>query len=183
MKKTPKHQIAENYATALYEAAVVDNSLEKVFNDCKCIDGVFSDAKELYILNNPELKKTQKQEIIQQIAKKLKISETFKNFLDILVENNRFTELKNVLSSFNRLYYKNQGIVAVMVQSAQPLNGKQQEKLEMGLQKVLKQKTMISYTINEDILGGIVVEFGTNRIDESIKGKLNRLEQVMKGNV
>ena len=183
MKKISKYQIAENYATALYEAAIADNSLEAVFNDCMRAEKVFSDIKELYILNNPELKKFQKQEIVEQIAKKLKISKTLKNCLLILVENNRFAELKDVFSSFYKLYYKNQGIVEVLVQSVEPLTDKQQEKLELGLQKVLKQKTMIRYDINEDILGGLVVEFGSNRIDESIKGKLNCLEQVMKGNV
>ena len=52
-----------------------------------------------------------------------------------------------------------------------------------GLEKLLKQKIIINYSINPTILGGLIIEYGSTRIDDSLKGKLSRLEQVMKGSV
>lgn len=183
MKKVSKAQIAQTYAKALYEASVVDNTLEKVFNDCLLINDAFSEAKELYILNNPELKQSQKTEIISKIAKSLKVSKTSENFLLTLVENNRFGDISIIFEHFLQLYHKKQGILEVSVQSVLPLNEKQQEKLKSGLEKILKQKIIIKQKINKDILGGLIIEYASNMIDDSIKGKLNRLEQVMKGNI
>ena len=99
------------------------------------------------------------------------------------MENNRFDNIKAVFEQFYKLYYQKQGILEVSVQSVQPLNDKQHDKLLKGLEKLLKQKIIINYDINPDILGGLIVEFGTHRVDDSIKGKLNHLEQVMKGNI
>ena len=183
MKKVSKNQIAQNYAKALYDASVADNALDEVFNNCKIFCDMFDEVKELYILNNPELTTSQKQEIVSNIAKQLKISPTFENFLVVLSQNNRFSEFKNIATSFYKIYYKHHSVIEVMVQSVQPLTSKQQEKLVIGLEKVLKQKIIINYSINPDVLGGLIVEFGSKCVDDSIKGKLKCLEQVMKGNV
>ncbi len=183
MKKASKVQIAQNYAKALYEASKLDNNLEHVINECKLINDVFAEVKELGVLYNPELQISKKYEIISEISKQLKVSKTVENFLKTLVENNRFIDLKTILERFYQIYYLHEDMMEVSVQSVQPLNEKQQKKLLKGLEKLLNKKIIINYKINPEVLGGLVVEFGSSRIDDSIKGKLNRLEQVMKGNV
>lgn len=183
MKKTSGVQIAQNYAKALYDAAKIDNNLEHVFNESKLILKTCSEVEELKVLNNPELQITDKCKIISQIAKELNVTKTTENFLVTVVENNRFNDLKLIIEHFYQLYYQYEGIVEINVQSVQPLDNKQQTALLNGLEKQLKQKIIMNYQINPEILGGLVIEFGSNRIDDSIKGKLNRLEQVMKGNV
>ena len=50
------------------------------------------------------------------------------------------------------------------------------------MKKHLQQEIIINYNINPNILGGLIIEYGSTRIDDSLKGKLSRLEQVMKGN-
>ena len=71
MKKLSKIQVAQNYAKALYEAAEIDKTLEKVFNDGKLICDTFDSVEEIYILNNPEIKFNQKSQIVSAIAKRL----------------------------------------------------------------------------------------------------------------
>ena len=105
MKKTPKVQIAQNYAKALYDAAKIDNNLEHVFNESKMILDTFAEVKELDVLNNPELQKTQKYEIISKITKQLNTSKTIENFLLALVENNRFTDLQLIIERFFQSFY------------------------------------------------------------------------------
>ncbi len=183
MKKVSKVQMALTYAKALYEASIIDNTLEKVFNECQLMKRIFNETNEFYILNNPEFKKFQKIEIVSKISKSLKLSQTAENFLITIAENNRFNDLNAIFDSFSQLYYKKQCILEVLVQSVLPLNEQQQEKLKSGLESILKQKIIIKQKINPDILGGLIIEYGSNMIDDSIKNKLNRLEQVMKGNI
>lgn len=46
---------------------------------------------------------------------------------------------------------------------------------------MLSQKVVVNYEICPEILGGLIVKFGSSMIDDSIRGKLNRLEIMMKG--
>lgn len=183
MKKTNKTQLTQNYAQALYNASLDDSSLENVVTDCEHISKALINISEFKILNNPQLKTSQKTQIVQEIAQKLNVCKTTENFLITVAENNRFQEINNILDKFFRIYHKSQNILEVSVQSVQTLTSGQQKKLITGLEKLLKQKIIINYSINPTILGGLIIEYGSTRIDDSLKGKLSRLEQVMKGSV
>ena len=53
--------------------------------------------------------------------------------------------------------------------------------LTANLEKMLSKKVVVNYEICPEILGGLIVKFGSSMIDDSIRGKLNRLEIMMKG--
>ena len=182
MKKVSKAQIVQNYAKALFEAALSDKTLKTVAQDCNNMADTIKNIPELKILNNPNLKISQKQLMAKEIATKLQVCKTTENFLITLAEKNRFREINTILDKFRTIYYKSQNILEVFVQSVQPLTSAQQKKLLNSLEKHLKQEIIINYNINPNILGGLIIEYGSTRIDDSLKGKLSRLEQVMKGN-
>ena len=67
------------------------------------------------------------------------------------------------------------------MQSAQALSNAQEKSLTANLEKMLSKKVVVNYEICSEILGGLIVKFGSSMIDDSIRGKLNRLEIMMKG--
>ena len=69
----------------------------------------------------------------------------------------------------------------VEVQSAGALSPAQDKSLTAALEKMLSGKVVVNYQIRPEILGGLIVKFGSSMIDDSICGKLNRLEIMMKG--
>ena len=71
--------------------------------------------------------------------------------------------------------------VTLSAAPAQALSAAQVKKLEASLEKLLKQKVLVSYLVKPEVLGGLKVKYGSNMIDDTLLGKLNRLEQVMKG--
>ena len=85
------------------------------------------------------------------------------------------------MQEFIHLYHQKNNIAEVEVQSAQALSAAQVKKLEASLEKLLKQKVLVSYLVKPEVLGGLKVKYGSNMIDDTLLGKLNRLEQVMKG--
>lgn len=181
MKKTSKIQIAQNYASALYETAVSSKDFESILNDCSILEATFLNMPELKYLKNPLWKPQQKKELIAAIAKKLKISEPMENFMQIVAENGRLEDLSVILNEFKHIFYHKQGIKEITVESAQELSEAQQKKLLSSIEKKLQQKVVADYIINPEILGGLIVRSGSLRIDDSLAGKLDRLEQVMKG--
>lgn len=180
MKKVSKIAIAKNYAQALFDAAADKNLLKETFQDCKKLAENFN-VSELKALNNPAWQTQDKNEVMKQIAKTLELSQPSANFLTLLAQNRRLDVLKAALEQFKHIYYKENGVCEINVESVQKLTSEQEKRLQQNLEKILEQKIVVNYNINPDILGGLVVQYGSVRIDDSLSGKLNRLEQIMKG--
>lgn len=182
MAKLSKIQIANNYANALLEAALAENTLPDVWKDCQKLQSYNEGLLQLNILNNPVFKSEEKKNIITDIASSLQLSQTSQNFLELVASKRRFNELPAILEQFTHLYHKNQEILEVEVESVQKLSAEQNKKLKNGLEKLLNQKIILNYNINPKIIGGLKISYNSVCIDDSIAAKLKTLEQVMKGN-
>lgn len=180
MKKVSKTTVAKNYAQALYDAAQSKGLADIVYHDCRKLSGTFT-ASEIKTLNNPAWRESEKKETVREIAKALDLSEPTANFLELMAQNRRLNDFNDALEQFEHIYLKENGIMEINVECVQKLSAAQEKKLQQGLEKKLGQKTVIYYNINPEILGGLVVQYGSVRIDDSLSGKLNRLEQIMKG--
>ena len=164
MKKVSKSKIISTYASSLYQAA----------EETKKVDKVLKDVDSL-------LEADSKRSAIAEIAKKLKLTNEIKSCLDILADNGRMSELSGILGEFKHIYYQQHNIEEVEVLTVKPLSVAQDKKLKTLLEKKLAKKVLLSYTIKPELLGGLVVKYGSSMIDDSIAGKLTRLEIIMKG--
>lgn len=183
MKKVSRLQIAENYAQALYEAAKREKSLDKVYQDCKTLARHFYHLPDLKQLSNPVWKPAQKSALMREISQSLNLAQTTANFLDIVAQNGRLSDINEILAQFKHVFYQAEGIMEVKVESVQNLTAGQEAELKKLLENHLQQKIVFDFKINPQILGGLIVQFGSTRIDDSLSGKLTRLEKVMKGNI
>lgn len=182
MKKISKTKIAGIYALALYEAAEDKNAIPQVSNDIvTLLEVVKAEPEIVKDLANPLWDTEAKKKALKAVADKMKLSSETLICLDIIAENNRFAELPIILESFRRLCLKKEGIVEVDVASVKKLSAAQDKQLAANLEKLLKQRVVVNYEIKPELLGGLVIKFNSNMIDDSLKGKLNRLELVMKG--
>ncbi len=182
MAKISELQIAENYANALFKAAEAENLLEKVRLDCQNLNELIGQTPQINVLNNPEFKLSEKKNLLAQIAKVLNLSQPTVNFLELLAEKRRFNSLRKILDCFKHLDLQKRGILEVSAESVQELSDKQKQKLEKGLEKALNTPIIVNYKINPAILGGLSIQYNSVKVDDSVAGKLQRLEQIMKGN-
>lgn len=181
MKKTSKIQTAKNYASALYDTVAATNNLDDVLRECASLEEAFANVADVRQLKNPAWKVEQKKDFALEVAQKLKLSAPMTNFLQIVVENGRLSELNLILNEFKHIFYQKGNIKEVIVESAVALSDAQNKKLIDALKQALQQDVVVKCIINPDVLGGLVVRSESLRIDDSLAGKLNRLEQVMKG--
>ena len=182
MAKVSKLQITENYANALFKAAEAENLLDAMRADCQNIEASLLQTPQLKIFNSPEVKLSEKKNLLAQIAKVLKLSNPTVNFLELLAKKRRFNLLSDILQYVRHLDLKKQGILEINAESVQELSDKQKQKLEKGLEKVLNTSIIVNYKINPAILGGLSIQYNSIKVDDSVAGKLQRLEQIMKGN-
>ncbi len=182
MKKDSKTKIASVYALALYEAAEEKKIIPQVQKDVAKLCEILSEDKTFAkSFSNPLWNIDSKKSALKEIAKKVGIASETLSCLDIVADNGRFAELELILAEFNHLYYKKRGIVEVLVQSVKKLNASQDKKLKVGLEKCLGCEVIVNNEITPEVLGGLRIIYNSNMIDDSLSGKLNRLEIAMKG--
>lgn len=182
MKKDSKTKIARVYALALYQAAEQENVVAQVSDDMlKLLEAVRAEPEIVKSLANPIWGIQDKKLALKAVADKMHLRAETLNCLNLIAENNRFGELALILENFKHVYYQKHDIAEVDIQSVKALSANQEKLLKTNLEKMLLQKIVVNYEIKPELLGGLVIKFNSNMIDDSLKGKLSRLELVMKG--
>ena len=182
MKKISKSKIISTYALSLYQAAEQNSAVEKVLKDVEALRQVIAEDSQIVVsLSNQIWTADSKRQAISEIAKKMKLGKDLTACLDIMADNGRLAELSGVLDEFKHIYYRQHNIEEVEVLTVKALSAAQNTKLKTILEKKLSKKVLITYTIKPELLGGLVVKYGSSMIDDSIAGKLTRLEIIMKG--
>ena len=172
------------YANSLYESANKNKSLVTVYKDSKKLlqihEGIFNSFK---VLDNPLYKYSDKIQIIDDIAKKIKLSEEFINLLKILAENKKTNELKQIIQQFINIYNIKHNIAEIDVSSVVELSKIQKQNLLEKLKKIFNKDMIINYYINPEILGGIIIKYDDIIMDASVQNKLKKLHGILKGNI
>jgi len=177
MKKPSKIKIEKKYARALFEAALGEDTLNQVQRDMAFIQ----DIQDIKNIGSPLLEKRRQAELLDMIEKKTGISSTVGRFLKLLVENNELGRLDKIKAQFDDIVLNYEGIQKVVVETAQALTERQREKLVRGLKRKLKKDVAVSYVLNENLLGGLILHIGSTEINDSLKHKLEIFENIMKG--
>ena len=92
-----------------------------------------------------------------------------------------FSELRKIIRAFRRIAAEHRGETIAEVVTARPLNDDQVAALKAQLRTRAGRDVILEPAVDPNILGGIVVKLGSQRIDASIRTKLNRLAAAMKG--
>ena len=170
------------YAEAMYEGAVKAGDLDELYQNAQELKTLTDDENnDLRLLDNPLWKFAQKAEVLDVIAQKCGLCSSMLNALKILVMNNDFKVLPQTLEQFILLYQEKHNIAQIEVTTVIPLNQQQEDLLKTKLSAIFKRDVLLHYVINPQIIGGLVLKYGTHFIDNSIKHKLDALEQLMKG--
>jgi ATP synthase F1 delta subunit len=176
-KDSMKSPSLPRYAMALFNAAKPTGKLEKVFNDLFHIRNLASTETSFKLfLETPGIKKDQKQNVVSDICKATKADDLTKNFLNVLLENQRLVNLVDIVNSFEDLYRKDLGQVICTVSSAVELTNAQRKLVEESLsQRMTGKKLVVSYDVSPTILGGLVVKVDDVVLDYSVNSKVDRL--------
>ena len=114
-------------------------------------------------------------------ADELGVDQTTKNFLGVLAENRRLAQLPAIIRAFRTLAAAHRGETTAEVTSAHPLSDAQVIELKQQLRTRVGREVSVDLTVDPALLGGLVVRIGSQRIDSSIRTRLNALASAMKG--
>lgn len=175
-------KVASRYAKSLVDLAREQNALEAIHADMlQVIDIIGSNPQLQAVLKNPIIKLHKKENILNAIfganANKLLVS-----FFNLLVQKGRAGILYATGKEFITQYHEEKGIIEASVVSAAPLTTAQKEEIINLIKADFGNQVILTNEIKPDLIGGFILTVGDRQIDESISGKLNKLEQYFSKN-
>jgi F-type H+-transporting ATPase subunit delta len=174
--------LAGRYASALFDLARDGRQIDFVGKSLDALGQALLDSKDFgELVTSPLVSREEAAKSFAALAPDLGLDAITTNFLGVLAKNGRKGELLNVIRAFRRLAASHRGETTAEIVTARPLNDDQLAALREQLRSRSGRDVAIDSTINPEILGGIVVKLGSQQIDASIRTKLNRLAQAMKG--
>lgn len=101
------------------------------------------------------------------------------NFIRVMAENGRLLALPAVLKQFIELRAALESTVEVEVLCANALSDEQQAKIAAAMEKRLSRKVKLNCKIDKSVLAGVIIRAGDMVIDGSVRGRLERLADVL----
>ncbi len=175
-----KASLAGRYASALFDLAAENGKVTAVEKDLETLGTALRDSADLAALTtNPELARDVQGKAMAAVASELKLSDLTANFIGVLAANRRLGKLPAIITAFKAIAAAQRGEVTATVTSAHPLSDDQLAALKTKLTQREGRTVMLSASVDPDLLGGLVVTIGSQRIDASIRTRLNSLAKAM----
>jgi F-type H+-transporting ATPase subunit delta len=174
--------IARRYAVALAdvvfergEAAPVQEELSEWASMLE------SSALLREAFGNPTVQYDQKQKVLNELIARTKVRPTTANFLQVLLRNQRLTELSEVNRKFAQVLDERSGVVAAAVTTARPVDEQAQAALRAKLNQLTGKSVRLTFATDAELIGGMVTRIGSTVYDGSVRNQLREAEQRLAG--
>jgi F-type H+-transporting ATPase subunit delta len=164
------------YASALFEAAREKSRLGPVREQLAQFVAAEEEVPELReLLRNPQLDPRARTAALEELL--ADGDELLRNFLLVLADKGRAGQLEEIAAEFERLIAEHEGIVHAELTTAVELSDEEARKLLDQIEKTAGRKVEASRAVDPDLIGGIVLQVGSHRLDASVRGRLDRLRR------
>ena len=103
------------------------------------------------------------------------------NFIGLVAQNRRLFALRDMIRDFRTLLSVHRGEIVAEVTAAKSLSDEQLSRIKDQLKTAMKTDVQVETTVDEKLLGGIVVKVGSRMIDSSLRTKIHNLRFAMRG--
>ncbi len=170
--------LTRRYAQGLINSIKDKEEFESLSGELREFSRFLLEEKELMdTMTSAFLPTAKKMEIAAQVLEKISLRDKSRRFILLLIENNRFLLLGEILKLLRPFWNEAHGISTFDVRSAIPLRQTQKRKLEEKLARLEGRPVSLAYTIDPSLIGGLSIWKGNIVYDVSLLGDLERLRQ------
>lgn len=167
-------QISNVYARALFEAARDAGTLEATGADLASFVDAMQGSKELTaVLFNPKIDSATKKKVVTGLTEGA--DRVFQNGVKLMIDKRHSDLIVDMQQQFVRLQKQENNMVEVQITSAIELPEDMRASIRKRIEESTGKKVEITETVDEGILGGLVLRFGDLIVDGSLKAKLQQL--------
>ena len=171
--------IARPYARAAFSVALEQEALADWSSMLALLAGAAQDEGVATHLDDPKLSGHESAAfLVSMFADEL--SDSVKNFLDVLSSNGRLKLIPTIAEQYESLKAQHEKTMRVTVSSAFEVSASEQALIEGALRSRLQREIEVETTIDSELLGGVVIRTEDTVIDDSVRGKLNKLAGILR---
>ena len=164
------------YANALADIALEQGAAEPALKQLGEFGAAFAESAELRaFLASTGVTREAKHGVIEKLAARMGVSKIIRNFLFVMVDNQRTSLLPDILKAVHEVVRRRQGVAEAEVSSAATLNDAQKRQLLQTLERLTGKKIQAKYELEPELLGGAVVRIGDTIYDGSLRSRLDQL--------
>jgi len=172
-----KGAVAGRYAEALYDIAARENKIDQLEEELLAVNQLLSESEPFRkIINHPRITANEKKEVLANLFKG-HISVIMLSFLGYVLDRQRELFLPDMTAYFTGLANKARNVCDVQVVSAVELTGEEKKNLESAMAKSTGKKVKLDFSVEQELLGGVVVRVGDKIIDGSVRYRLQALRE------
>jgi len=164
------------YARALFQAAQEAGRLERVAEQMAELAAAIEEMPELRaFLANPQIQPAGKAEVLAQLT--VDADELVRNFVRLVAEKGRAGELVEMNEELEALVARAQNRLALELTTSYELTEEEARSIVETIERSSGRKVEATRTVDPSLIGGIVLQIGSHRVDGSVRGRLERLRQ------
>lgn len=170
--------ISKTYGDALFELAVEKHVEDDMLLEATAVLNALAENPDFSkLMNHPKILKEEKLQVLENVFKG-RVSDEMTGFMAIIIKKDRFTEIEEIFDYFISRVKEYKGIGVAYVSTPMTLSGEQRAAVEKRLLETTSYKKMeIHYTVDEELIGGMVIRIGDRVVDSSVRTKLEELKR------
>ncbi len=171
-------RLASRYAKSIIGLSIERGELELVYNDMKYLQAVCKANKDFVaVLKSPVISPDKKQAVIQAVTDG-NISELTASFNRLLIKKGRESNLPEIAQAFIDQYKTYEQIFTVKLTTATPVSEEIKREIVDKVKSQSHMKTIeLTTEVNEELIGGFVLQIGNTLVDASIAYDLNTIKK------
>ena len=174
--------VARRYASALADVVLERGEAREVQEELLAWEQMIQSSPNLQeVLRNPTIALDQKRAVLNKLIERAKPRPTTANFLKVLLQNQRLTELGEINQKFAEILDVRAGMVAATVTTARSVPENAQQQLHAKLLSLTGKKVRINFATDPDLIGGLVTRIGSTVYDGSVRNHLQLIKEKMAG--
>jgi F-type H+-transporting ATPase subunit delta len=169
-------RLAGRYAKSLIGLATEQNLLEDVYQDMLSLKSVCKNNRDFVVLLKSPVVTPDRKESILHTATTGKVTELTAAFNRLLIKKGRESVLPEIIDAFIEQYKYQKGIHTIKLTTAIPVSEEVKQAIVSKVQSLIPMKTVeLETVVQEDIIGGFLLQVGDTLVDASISYDLNKI--------
>lgn len=166
--------VSKEYAQALFDLLDTDEKRQSI-DWFYVIDEIIQDQPDyVKLMHSPNVTDEVKKELLREVFHQSPTS--FLHLLNVLVDQDRFTILREIGRQFIGLMNEQDNIMVVEAVVASPLTKKAEAQIKENLSTQYNKEVILTSRIDESLLGGIRLLFEGQELDQSVRRQLERMK-------
>ena len=171
-------ELARPYAVAAFKQADEEGRLGEWAEMLELLAAVARDPTTSGLIANPRVDRARLVELFIDVCSD-RLSDTGRNFVKVVGEYGRFALLPDISERFAEERAAREGRNHVHVTSAFKLSKAQRAAISAAMEKRLGSKVKLDCSVDDSLIGGVVIRAGDLVIDASLRGRLGQLAQAL----